>query len=249
MRLFIGIFALIFSLPVFLHAQDDLPDPMSPPRLVNDFARIFDDTQRNELERRLFNYQDTTSTQIYVVTTTDLKGYDISDYAIRLGEKWKIGQKDKDNGVLILIKPRINNERGGVFIATGYGVEYILNDARVGRIIDQYMMPYLQTGDYYNATKSAVDAIEKYLSGEFEADEADEPAGDIVSTIIVILFIILMIYISTKGGKGGRGPMIGGGLGGFLGGLGGGRSGGSMGGGFSGGGGGRFGGGGAGRGF
>ena len=224
---------------------------MNPPRLVNDFAQIFDNNQRANLERMLLDYQDTTSTQIYVVSVTDLKGYDISDYAARLGEKWKIGQKDKNNGVLILIKPRIKNERGHVFIATGYGVEYILTDGRVGRIIDQYMIPYLQSGNYYQATKGAIEAIENYLSGEFQADEEEDSGGSIIGSIIIILFILLIFYISSKGGRGGKGPMIGGGLGGLLGGLGGGRSGGgwSGGGGFSGGGGGSFGGGGAGRGF
>ena len=116
---------------------------------VNDFSNTFTSEQREDLERILLAYNDSTSTQIYVVTVDDLKGYDISDYAARLGQKWGIGQKDKNNGVLILIKPRIGNERGRVFIATGYGVEHILTDGRVGRIIDQYMIPYLQNGDVY----------------------------------------------------------------------------------------------------
>ncbi|MDR2919535.1 MAG: TPM domain-containing protein [Tannerella sp.] len=240
------IFILFLSTTVYLYAQDDLPEPMSPPRMVNDFAQIFDKTQLNDLEQTLRNYHDTTSTQIYVVTVTDLKGYDVSDFAARLGEKWGIGQKEKNNGVLILIKPRVGNERGRVFIATGYGVEYILTDGRVGRIMDEYMMPYLQKGDYYNATRAAIGKIIDYLSGEFQADEEGLTGGSIIGSIIFFLFILFLLYIITKGGRGGRGPMIGGGLGGFLGGtLGGGRSGGS----FGGGGGGSFGGGGAGRGF
>lgn len=255
MKKFIKILFLIITGVVCLQAQEDLPDPMDPPRLVNDFAQLFDNVQSRNLEQILRNYQDTTSTQIYVVTVTDLKGYDVADFAVRLGEKWQIGQKDKDNGVLILIKPRVANERGRVFIATGYGVEYILTDARVGRIIDQDMMPYLQGGDYYNATTAAVDRIMSYLSGEFQGDPDEAPAENMYSAIIIILFIIFLFYLSSKG-RGGKGPMIGGGLGGFLGGmLGGGRSGGNwgggggFGGGFGGGGGGRFGGGGAGRGF
>lgn len=233
--------------------DDDLPDPMSPPRLVNDFAKLFDASQLDDLEQIALAYNDTTSTQIYVVTISDLKGYDVSDFAIRLGEKWHIGQKDKNNGVLILIKPRVGNERGQVFIATGYGVEHILTDARTGRIIDQYMMPYLQSGDYYNATKTAMYAIIKYLAGEFQADEEADAAGPLIANIIVILFILLVIYIGTRNNKGG--PSNGGQWrrgGGFFGGFGGGWGSGSSGGGyggFGGGGGGSFGGGGAGRGF
>jgi len=237
---------------ISLQAQDDLPDPLSPPRLVNDFAKTFDESQKEDLEQTLKAYNDSTSTQIYVVTVTDLKGYDISDYATRLGIKWNIGQKDKNNGILILIKPRAGNERGRVFIATGYGVEHILTDARVGRIIDNDMMPYLQNGDYYNAAKAAIGTIIKYMSGEFQADE-DNSALPMVVQIIVILLILYLLYLGSRnnkgrssGGRNGSGPW-----GGFFGGGFGGRSsGGGWGGGsFGGGGGGSFGGGGAGRSF
>lgn len=251
MKLIIKTLLFFFCITLSVQAQD-LPDPMSPPRLVNDFAGIFEPAQQNDLEQMLRNYNDTTSTQIYVVTVTDLQGYDVSDYAARMGEKWGIGQKGKNNGVLILIKPRIGNERGRVFIATGYGVEPILTDARCGRIIDNYMMPYLQNGDYYGASKAAAEVIIQYLSGEFKADEAQDsvPIGVILPIVIFIIIIIINIAKGggkggSSGGRGGRGfypPIFG---------SGGGRSGGGSwgGGGFGGGGGGSFGGGGAGRSF
>jgi uncharacterized protein len=247
---------LLLLVTVLLQAQDDLPSPMSPPRLVNDFAQTFDTSQRNELELILKAYNDSTSTQIYVVTVTDLQGYAVSDYAARLGEKWGIGQKDKNNGVLILIKPRIGNERGQVFIATGYGVEHILTDARCGRIIDQYMIPYLQSGDYYNATKAAALAIIKYLAGEFQADEENYSGSSLIANIVLVVVILLILYIAFKNNKGGpssggrwRGGGFGGGFGGWRGGSSSGGGWSSGGGSFGGGGGGSFGGGGAGRSF
>ena len=248
------ILILLFLAPLLSMAQDDLPDPMSPPRLVNDFAQTFSPAQQQDLELILRAYNDSTSTQIYVVTVSDLQGYDVSDFAIRLGEKWGIGQKDKNNGVLILIKPRIGNERGQVFIATGYGVEAVLTDGRTGRIIDQYMMPYLQNGDYYNAAKAAIGAIMKYLSGEFqgEGDGNDMPVSAIISNVLLILFVLFMLYLAGRNNRGGGSGSSGGNRpwGGFWGGWGGGSSGGwGSGGGFGGGGGGSFGGGGAGRSF
>lgn len=222
---------------------------MSPPRLVNDFAQIFDDNQRNNLENALLAYNDSTSTQIYVVTIKDLNGYDISDYTVRLGEKWGIGQKEKDNGIIILIKPRIGSSRGQVFIATGYGVEPILTDGRVGRIIDEQMIPYLADGNYYNATVAAINRIIQYLSGEFQPED-EEPSiwSTIFISIIFISFFIFIFYIAHKNGGKGGGFRGGGGFGGGF--FGGGSSGGgSFGGGFGGGGGGSFGGGGAGRSF
>lgn len=230
----------------FVNAQN-LPDPMSPPRLVNDFAGIFNNADRDNLEQILLAYNDTTSTQIYVVTVKDLDGYDVSDYAFRLGEKWGVGQKGKNNGAIILIKPKVGNSRGQVFIATGYGLEEKLNDARVGRIIDNYMLPYFKQNDYYTGTKNAIEAMIGYLSGQFQPDEeADElTTGDIIISIILVLLFIYFISKANKNNKGNRSrgggffsPIIGGGFGG--------RSGG---GGFGGGGGGSFGGGGAGRGW
>lgn len=250
---------LVLLLVTFSLSGQEIPEPMSPPRLVNDFSNIFNESQKNDLEQMLRNYNDTTSTQIYVVTVNDLQGYAVSDYAARMGEKWGIGQKDKNNGVLILIKPRIGNERGQVFIATGYGVEHILTDGRCGRIIDNYMMPYLQQGDYYGASKAAAEVIIQYLSGEFSADNEEEQYST-ASLIFNIIFIVGIIYLfyrisknngggRGKGSSGGRGGF--GGFGGFGGGFGGGRSSGGGGGGgsFGGGGGGSFGGGGAGRSF
>ncbi len=237
-----------FIITGLVYAQD-IPDPMSPPRLVNDFAGIFPADQRADLELMLRNYNDTTSTQIYVVTINDLQGYAISDYAFRLGEKWGIGQKGKNNGAVILIKPKRGNSRGDVFIAVGYGLEEKLNDARIGRIIDTYMIPYFKVDDYYSGTKAAANAMIRYLAGQFQADpEDDTPSGGDI--IIGIILIILFIYFMNKIGGNNPGSRSSGG--GFFppvsgGGFGRGRSGGFGGGSFGGGGGGSFGGGGAGR--
>jgi Beta-propeller domains of methanol dehydrogenase type len=243
-----AIFLLLWVLSISMQAQD-IPEPMSPPRLVNDFAGIFSASQKDDLEKMLLAYNDSTSTQIYVVTLNDLQGYAASDYAFRLGEKWGVGQKEKNNGAVILIKPKVGNSRGDVFIAVGYGLEEKLNDARIGRIIDNYMLPYFRENDYYGGTRDAVLAMINYLSGQFQADESegeDITAGDV---IFFILMIILFIYLMNKingNNKGNRSrgggffpPIIGGGS------RGGSRGGGF--GGFGGGGGGSFGGGGAGR--
>lgn len=242
------LFCFLFA--AFAWGQD-IPEPMSPPRLVNDFAGIFKENQKDDLEQILRSYNDTTSTQVYVVTIDDLHGYAVSDYAARMGEKWGIGQKGKNNGVLILIKPRIGNSRGQVFIATGYGVEPILTDARCGRIIDNDMMPYLSEGDYYNASKAAALRVIQYLSGEFQADEEDAPplVFAIIINLLVVVFFIYIFYKSFKNGGNSSGGRHRGG--GYFGGWGGGSSGGWSGGGssFGGGGGGSFGGGGAGRSF
>src|SRR5690554_1769485 len=121
---------LVFLLTLFSRnvSSQDIPGPMIPYRLVNDFAGLFSSAEEQALEQKLRAYNDSTSTQIYVVTVNELGGYAVSDFAFRLGEKWEIGQKSKDNGAVILIKPKIGNSRGQAFIATGYGLE-----AQIGR--------------------------------------------------------------------------------------------------------------------
>lgn len=236
---------LLFFCSRILYSQN-IPDPMSPPRLVNDFAEVYTPTERSNLEQMLRAYNDSTSTQIYVVTVNDLQGYAASDFAYRIGEKWGAGQKSKDNGAVILIKPKRGNSRGDVYISVGYGLEPVLNDGRIGRIIDQFMIPYLQQNDYYSATNSAIMAMQGYLSGEFTNDGQDDDAEEVAKWFFIIVIFIIIIIISSRGNKNNRGggsrssrggffpPVIGGG--GF-----------GNGGGFGGGGGGSFGGGGAGR--
>lgn len=118
---------LIFFICItsFLQAQD-LPEPMRPKRIVNDFTQLFSPQQQQALEQKLRNFNDTSSTQIAIVTVPTLQGYAPSDYAQRLAEKWGVGQKGKDNGVLLLIKPKSRTEKGQVAIAVGYGLEGVI---------------------------------------------------------------------------------------------------------------------------
>ena len=99
---------VLLGLPL---AAFSLPEPMSPPRLVNDFAGLLSDSQQQALEQKLENFDRETSTQIAVVTVNDLEGYAPSDYAQRLHEQWGVGRKGKDNGILILIKPSTADSR------------------------------------------------------------------------------------------------------------------------------------------
>lgn len=247
---------LFFLLSLGISAQD-VPDPIYPYRLVNDFANIFSTAEKQALEQRLLAYNDSTSTQIYVVTVNDLDGYPVSDYAFVLGEKWGIGQKDKDNGLLILVKPKTGDSRGQAFIATGYGLEGSINDAFAGRIVRNSMIPYFQENDYFGGVNAAVDVVVARLSGEFDADATGSDGVPVWAIVLLFMVVFILISLFSRGGdqhvdgdghhRAGGGPLFipplsGGRSSGWGGGFGG--SGGF--GGFGGGGGGSFGGGGAG---
>ena len=248
--------ALILIGAVFASALYAIPSRPQPQRLVNDLAGLFTPAQRASLENVLVAFDDSTSNQITVVTVRDLEGYAASEYATRIGLDWGVGSEKFDNGVVLLVKPRIGNSYGEVFIAVGYGLEGAIPDAYAKRIIDNELIPYLSEGDYFGGVEAACDVLMKLASGEISEPrgEEEDPLWAIFGIFVIIILVIFVIAVlmgdtgnggSGKGGGGGSGgrrtiytgPVITGGYGGF----GGGRSGG-----FGGFGGGSFGGGGAG---
>ena len=229
--------------------QAQLPSPSNPPRLVNDYTGTLNASQINTLEHKLVAYNDSTSTQILVLLVDDLQGYSIEQYATEIGHSWGVGQKDKGNGVVILVKPKKGSEKGEVNISTGYGMEQYVTDATGKNIIEKEMIPAFKEGDYYTGIDNAVNVIMGLCSGKFTQDEYNDGEG--LPGWLTILFIIAVIIIFIKFSSGSGQNYSGGGSrtiwipmgGGFGGGFGGG--GGFSGGGFGGFGGGGFGGGGA----
>jgi len=250
---FISVIASIVFLLVSHAYSQNLPEKSNPPKLVNDYAAVLSTTEVAALEQKLVAFNDSSSTQIAIVTIKSLEGNDIADYAFKLGQKWGIGQKGKDNGILILVAP---NDRK-VFIATGYGAEEYVTDAMSRRIIENKFKPYFKNNDYYQGLDEGTNDIIDLLTGKFKAEpnkNINKGKGSIIKILIILVLIIVLIKIFGGRGGGGRtyrssGPIFWGGFGGGSFGRGGsfgGFGGGSSGGGFGGFGGGSFGGGGAG---
>ncbi|WP_303180549.1 YgcG family protein [uncultured Butyricimonas sp.] len=239
-RLFI-LLTLIAGISYITGAQN-IPDPMKPRRIVNDFTGLFSKQEQNTLERKLRNFNDSTSTQIAVVTVPTLNGYDINDYAARLGEQWGVGQKGKDNGIVLLIKPKSGRERGEVAISVGYGLEGVIPDVIASRIIRNEIIPSFQQGEYYRGVNKALDVIMDLSKGEYTADEyrkKSESGGWIDFVIGFIILAVLLSFIFRRRGGGGYSPGRSSGGGFFIfpmGGFGGGSSSGGFGGFSSGGG-------------
>ncbi|MFH1319528.1 MAG: TPM domain-containing protein [Bacteroidota bacterium] len=189
-----------------LSLAQDLPERPRPPKLVNDFANILNRGEQTALEKKLVTYHDTTSTQIVVVTINSLKGNDISDYSFRLGEKWGIGQKGKDNGVLILVA--LNDRK--MFIAAGYGMEDIITDALAKRIVESYMKPDFRSNNYYGGIDKATTIIMNLASGRYSGEGAGRRKRSPVSILFPLLLVILIIFMSYSRFKKARGSQIGG---------------------------------------
>jgi uncharacterized protein len=227
-----------------IHAQE-LPEPPNPPRLVNDFADMLTAYEENQLESRLVNYNDTTSTQIAIVIIRSLQGYDIFEYAQALAQKWQIGQQSKNNGLLILI----SKEDRKIRIHTGYGLEEYLPDIKSKHIINEILTPNFKEGKYAQGLNLALDVIFDLTKGAYTEDgstrkKRNSGGGSSWLYILIIITIIFFVFRILGGGSGGYTYSSGGGYyggGGFFGSSGSSRS--SRG--FGGFGGGSFGGGGA----
>ena len=198
---------LSFLSPVFSQ-NDEFPDRPVPPRLVNDFSGIFEPKQALQLEKMLVDYNDSTSTQIAVITVKSLQGYDIADYTDRLAEKWGVGRKEKNNGVVILIKPKLSaSDYGEVRISVGYGLEEIIPDAVAKRIVNQEMIPQFQEEKYYEGVVAAVGVVMDLASGKYTASKYDSIFGVWEIAIIISLFsfglflLILTMILSRKDKK------------------------------------------------
>ncbi len=178
----------------------EIPDRPNPPKLVNDFAEILSKNENEQLEGTLVQFARETSTQIVVVIVKDLEGYEPGDYSFRLGEKWGVGQKDKDNGIVILLKPKEGESKGQIFIATGYGLEGVLPDAVVnGTVIDNEMIPYFKEGNYFKGLTSGIKVIMDISRGEYSAAEYQEyyakQSDGVVPAIVILLLIFVVLPI------------------------------------------------------
>ena len=213
------------------------------PGYVFDFARVVNSPDRTAIEQTLRQVEFSTGAEVKVVTLPSLRGGDVEDFANRLFERWGIGKKDKDNGVLILAAIEDRTMR----IEVGYGLEPVITDAAAGRIRDQFMLPAFRQGNYSAGLRAGAEAVAAAIGGKTmtttppSREEPDEGPLDMVVrlfiTIVIVIFVIrhpFLALVLLGGGRGGR--SYGGGFGG--GGFGGGGfGGGGFGGGMSGGGG------------
>ena len=230
---------------------------------VVDQANLLDPAQEAALTAKLAALETQSQRQFVVATISDLEGYDDSDYGYRLGRAWGIGNKERNDGLLLLVAPSDRKVR----IEVGYGLEGIMTDALSHRIIQDKILPAFRSKDYPGGINAGVDSVITQLqlppeeaakvaaaAGQQRRSNSSEgDIGGLIFLIFIFFFFILPIIMSfARGGKKHRrsgygGPVIIWGGGSDWGGGSGGSSWGGGGGGFGGfsGGGGSFGGGGA----
>ncbi len=194
-----GFLVLFFLFGEFTNGYAQ-PVPENPgfKSLVVDQAGIFSLEQTQDLERELIAFSDSTSNQIVIVTLTDLMDYQPWEVAQNIGKTWGVGQSDFNNGIVILVKPKMGNSKGEVFIATGYGLEGALPDATTKMIVEREMIPYFKQNDMFGGVKSGLIAIKALAVGEYNSDEYANKSKREMSWF-PILFILIVLVLSLWG--------------------------------------------------
>jgi uncharacterized protein len=159
---------------------------------VVDQANLLSEAAEAEITAQLAAHEDATTNQVVVATVDSLEGGSIDDYGVQLGRHWGIGQKGKDNGVLLLIAP---NERQ-MRIDVGYGLEGTLTDAISSVIIDRRLRPAFRAGDFEGGIRAGVSGILDVLNNEMPEDlKKPVSSGDFrwMDTLIPVMFFIFVI--------------------------------------------------------
>ncbi|MGB6094228.1 MAG: TPM domain-containing protein [Moheibacter sp.] len=169
-------------------------------KLVHDFGQILNPEQRSSLENKLVTYNDSTSTQIVIVTFKSLEGYPIEMLGNEIGENWGVGQAGKHNGIVIVVSDKDHK----VTLRGGYGIQAKMPPTIEKLIIDREMIPSFKQGDYYSGLNNAIDAIQQQLAGHYQPEKKSDDSTDGIIVLVFIVFLIILA-ISVRGGGGGGG--------------------------------------------
>lgn len=203
--------ALLFVLPAT--AQNASGAKLDFPPLtgrVVDQANLLDPATEQALTEKLAALEARSTDQLVVVTVNSLQDQEIEDYGYQLGRAWGIGQKENDNGALLIVAP---NERK-VRVEVGYGLEPILTDAFSSQVIRNDILPSFRDGDYQAGVVKGVDALIAQLSldpaeaqarAQAAAAQQEDTKGESIVPIVIIAAIFLFMFlIAMRSGRGRR---------------------------------------------
>ena len=184
----------------FLPAQYVIPEKPAVLYPVYDEANLLTTQEKNELNNKLIKFADSTSTEIEIIIIPSTKGEDVNYLATMFGEKWGIGQKDVDNGVVFLIA----KDDRTMSIQQGRAVEQYLTASVAGQILDYIVTPNFRQGKWYEGINGGTKAIMEAVQGKFKPIANKNRSGDISVTklliIAFVIFIILAIFFGNRGG-------------------------------------------------
>lgn len=164
--------------------------------LFYDIASFIDDGAEKRINDKLVSFYRETSNQIAIVVTDDLCGLEPAQYATKLGHDWGLGREKEDNGLVILMRPKRDGQKGEIFIATGYGMEGPIPDIYANRITDNIMIPYFKQNQYPQGLEAGLQVVMDLAQGEYNEQVAmvqGEGQGEVISLFMIFVLIILAL--------------------------------------------------------
>ena len=158
-------------------------------RYVSNPDNILSESSVMEIDTTLYSLEQSTGIQALVVVVSGIEGGDCFDFAHQLGEKNGIGEKKRDNGIVVLL----STDERCIQIATGYGIEGALPDALCKRIQSKYMLPYFKDNEWDKGMVAGIKAIKGYLDGSMQKEDVEE--DDDITIILTIITIFVFIII------------------------------------------------------
>jgi uncharacterized protein len=184
-----NLFLVFIFLSLNLFAQTTFPKLTGH---VVDTANILSKQERSTIEEILTNHENNTSNQVIVVTLPSLNDKPIEEYALELGRHWGIGQKEKNNGVLLVIAMKERKLR----IEVGYGLEGALTDKISHEIIEYIIKPKFKRKNYFEGIKDGVENILKAIKNEYKFTKNDQNSNFSYVFLGGFLFIVLSELVS-----------------------------------------------------
>lgn len=193
--------ASIQSTAGLLYAQSTNELPQRPVGMVNDFGNLLTNQEEAILEQKLRNYRDTTSNVIAIAVLNNLAGLPREETATYLFNTWQMWEAERYNGVLILISVQDRELQ----IEVGYGLEGAIPDVMANRVVQDILVPALQSGQFYQGLDRATSALMQLASGEYEAVEnaRSSEKGFPIDLLILVALILFFIFSKGRGGRGG----------------------------------------------
>lgn len=199
---FVGINLLISLLILLFPLKSMASLPAIPSDFYYDELGMLDYSTKENITKTNKELVSKTGSQVMVATVKNTNGLPARDLGPQIFNKWKIGDQDKKNGVLILISQDDLSGKREVFITTGYGIEGRLNDGKVGRIIDNFMLEDLKDGNYSKAINEGFNAIVAEVADEYNVKldgnydyYLNENAGSSYEISFGTLFMMLVVFI------------------------------------------------------
>ena len=202
-------FLMILSSSVHaLKAESLLPERPANNQLVfnlsSQFPEFLSAQEQNNLNFKLSNFARETSNQIVVLVIDSFSGMEVNDFATQLFNKWGIGQDDKNNGLLLLIKPTVEEGGRKIYISVGYGLESAVPDLMANRVIDEVISPSFKAANFYAGIDKSTDILMSLAVGEFDEKVLvnDRAKGDALLWILFIPFLFMFfseMFLSRTG--------------------------------------------------